>query len=320
MNSNNALNFEKPIRELEKKIQDLKAYSETNDVDVTRSVESLEQQIEKQKKEIFSNITPWQRVQLARHPERPYPEDYIKTVFSDFMEFHGDRRFSDDKAIFGGFAKLDDQKVMVIGTRKGRELKENVKVNFGSAHPEGYRKALRLMRMAEKARLPIISLIDTPGAYPGIGAEERHIAEAIAVNLREMFKLQVPIVVAIVGEGGSGGALGIGIGDKVMILENAYYSVITPEGCAAILWHDGKAAPDAADALKLTSKDLQQMEIVDEIIDEPLGGAHQDPGTIYQNLKSALKNNLKKLSSLSTEDLCRNRYDKFRKIGVINEE
>jgi len=320
MNNNNVLNFEKPIRELEKKIQDLKSYSETHDVDVSRSVESLEQQIEKQKKEIFSNLTPWQRVQLARHPERPYPENYVKTIFTDFMEFHGDRRFSDDKAIFGGFAKLDTQKVMVIGTRKGRELKENVEVNFGSAHPEGYRKALRLMKMAEKARVPIISLIDTPGAYPGIGAEERHIAEAIAVNLREMFKLQVPIVVTIVGEGGSGGALGIGIGDKVMILENAYYSVITPEGCAAILWHDGKAAPEAAEALKITSKDLQQMEIVDEIINEPLGGAHQDPDTVYQNLKKAIQNNLKKLSSLSTKELCRNRYNKFRKIGVFNEE
>ena len=314
------LDFEKPIRELEKKIQDLKSYSETHDVDVSRSVESLEKQIEKQKKDIFSNLTPWQRVQVARHPERPYPEDYVKTLFSDFMEFHGDRRFSDDKAIFGGFAKLDDQKVMIIGTRKGRELKENVEVNFGSAHPEGYRKALRLMKMAEKARVPIISLIDTPGAYPGIGAEERHIAEAIAVNLREMFKLQVPIVVTIVGEGGSGGALGIGIGDKVMILENAYYSVITPEGCAAILWHDGKAAPEAAEALKITSKDLQQMEIVDEIINEPLGGAHQDPDTVYQNLKKAIQNNLKKLSSLSTKELCRNRYNKFRKIGVFNEE
>ena len=318
--NNNVLDFEKPIRELEKKIQDLKSYSETHDVDVSHSIESLEKQIDKQKEEIFSNLTPWQRVQLARHPERPFPVDYVKTLFTDFMEFHGDRRFSDDKAIFGGFAKLDTQKVMVIGTRKGRELKENVEVNFGSAHPEGYRKALRLMKMAEKARVPIISLIDTPGAYPGIGAEERHIAEAIAVNLREMFKLQVPIVVAIVGEGGSGGALGIGIGNKVMILENAYYSVITPEGCAAILWHDGKAAPDAADALKLTSKDLQQMEIVDEIIEEPIGGAHQDPDTVYQNLKKALKSNLKKLSSLSAEELCRNRYDKFRKIGAFNEE
>lgn len=313
------LDFEKPIHELEQKIDDLREYSRTHDVDVSHSIESLETQIAEQRRKIFRNLTPWQQVQLARHPDRPYPTDYIERMVTDFMELHGDRRYSDDQAIIGGFGKLDDRPVMVIGTRKGRELKENVAVNFGSAHPEGYRKALRLMQLADKMRVPLVILIDTPGAYPGIGAEERHIAEAIAVNLREMFKLRSPVVVAVTGEGGSGGALGIGVGNRVLILENAYYSVITPEGCAAILWRDGAAAPKAADALKLTSRDLEAMNIVDEVIPEPLGGAHKDFDKIAANLKEALLRNLDDLAKLSTDELCRSRYEKFRQIGIFTE-
>lgn len=313
------LDFEKPIHELEQKIDDLREYSRTHDVDVSHSIESLETQIAEQRRKIFRNLTPWQQVQLARHPDRPYPTDYIERMVTDFMELHGDRRYSDDQAIIGGFGKLDDRPVMVIGTRKGRELKENVAVNFGSAHPEGYRKALRLMQLADKMRVPLVILIDTPGAYPGIGAEERHIAEAIAVNLREMFKLRSPVVVAVTGEGGSGGALGIGVGNRVLILENAYYSVITPEGCAAILWRDGAAAPKAADALKLTSRDLEAMNIVDEVIPEPLGGAHKDFDKIAANLKEALLRNLDDLAKLSTDELCRSRYEKFRQIEIFTE-
>lgn len=313
------LEFEKPIYELEEKIEDLREYSRTHDIDVSHSVESLETQIEEQRKKIFGNLTPWQQVQLARHPERPYPLDYINEIATDFLELRGDRRYSDDQAIIGGFAKLDGEKVMLIATRKGRDLKENVEVNFGSAHPEGYRKALRLMQLADKTQVPVLILIDTPGAYPGIGAEERHIAEAIAVNLREMFKLKIPVVVTVVGEGGSGGALGIGIGNRVLILENAYYSVITPEGCAAILWRDGAVAPKAAEALKLTASDLKDMNIVDEIIPEPLGGAHRDKAVMAQNLKNAIMRHLAELDSLSGGELCASRYEKFRALGVFSE-
>lgn len=314
------LDFEKPIHEMEAKIEELQNFSKLHDVDVSHGIELLQSRIEETKRRIFTTLTPWQRVQLARHPERPYPEDYVKVVFTDFMELHGDRRYADDQAMFGGFAKLDGRKVMVIGTRKGRDLKTNVKVNFGSAHPEGYRKALRLMKMADKACLPIVTLVDTPGAYPGIGAEERHIAEAIAVNLREMFTFQVPIVVVVVGEGGSGGALGIGVGNRVLILENAYYSVITPEGCAAILWRDGAAAPQAAEALKLTSRDLKELGLVDDVLVEPLGGAHRDPKTMYATVKNALINHLDDLNQLGGSELCADRYRRFRGLGVFCEE
>lgn len=317
--SDHLLDFEKPIRELEKKIQDLKAYSEAHEVDVSHSVKSLEEQIKKQKREIYTNLTPWQRVQVARHPERPCPQDYVDNLCTDFLELRGDRRFADDEAIFGGFVNFAGERMMVIGTRKGRGLKEKMRVNFGSAHPEGYRKALRLMKLAEKTGIPVLSLIDTPGAYPGVGAEERHIAEAIAVNLREMFKLKIPIIAAVVGEGGSGGALGIGVGDRVLIFDNSYYSVITPEGCAAILWHDGKAAPEAADALKLTATDLKEMGIVDEIMEEPLGGAQEAPETVYENLRCAVMKNLESLQSMPIDKLQRERYKKFRSIGVFNE-
>ncbi len=315
----NSLPFEEPILELEQKVVDLLEFSKKHDVDVSHGVEILQQRIAETKKRIFENLNPWQRVQLARHPNRPYCCDYITRIFTDFLELHGDRRFADDQALMGGFAKLDNEPVMVIGTQKGRNLKENVKVNFGSAHPEGYRKALRLMKLADKARVPIISLIDTPGAYPGIAAEERHIGEAIAVNLREMFTLRVPVIVVIIGEGGSGGALGIGVGNRVLILENAYYSVITPEGCAAILWRDGGATAKAAEALKLTSSDLLKLNLVDEVIPEPLGGAHRDYDAVAVSVKEYVRKHLKKLKEVSAEELPVQRYDKFRSMGVFEE-
>jgi len=314
------LDFEKPIHELEKKIEELREFSRTHDVDVTNGVELLDERIAEARREIFSNLTAWQRVQLARHPDRPYPVDYIRRLFTDFLELRGDRRFADDRAIIGGFAKLDGEPVMLLASQKGRDLKENVEVNFGSAHPEGYRKALRLMRLADKARIPVVSLIDTPGAYPGIGAEERHIAEAIAVNLREMFTLRVPVIAVVVGEGGSGGALGIGVGNRVLTFEHAYYSVITPEGCAAILWRDGAAAPKAAEALKLTSADLVELGLVDEVIAEPVGGAHRDPDGAAASLGEALRRQLADLRDLSPEDLCVKRYEKYRSAGVFREE
>lgn len=313
------LEFEQTIFDLEQKLADLQAFSQHNDVDVSAGINELEEKIQSEKKRVFSNLTPWQRVQVARHPERPLPTDYIERIFDDFLEFKGDRRFSDDQAIIGGFAKLNEQPVMLIASRKGRNLKDNVETNFGSAHPEGYRKALRLMQMANKADVPIICLIDTPGAYPGIGAEERHIAEAIAVNLREMFTLTVPIVCVVIGEGGSGGALGIGCGNRVLVMENAYYSVITPEGCAAILWRDASQAPKAAEVLKLTGDDLMKFEIIDGIVSEPMGGAHRDWDTAAATLAETIKTQLKDLQSLSPEELLTQRYDRFRKIGVFEE-
>jgi acetyl-CoA carboxylase carboxyl transferase subunit alpha len=313
------LDFEKPIAELEKKLQDLREFSDKQGVDVGQSIEILEEKIASERKNVYSRMTPWQRVQLARHPERPYARDYIARLFTDFLELHGDRRYADDGAMIGGFAKFKDHPVMVIGTQKGRNLEENVAVNFGSAHPEGYRKALRFMEMADKARVPIVVLVDTPGAYPGIAAEERHIAEAIAVNLREMFTFTVPIVVAVIGEGGSGGALGIGIGNRVLVMENAYYSVITPEGCAAILWRDGAAAPKAAEALKLTGPDLMKFGLIDEIVKEPLGGANRDWDAAAELLAEAIDRNLCELRKLTPNELRADRYDKFRLMGVFEE-
>jgi len=315
----NNLEFEKPILDLEAKVADLKKFSKEQDLDVTHGIQLLEEKIVETQKKVFANLNPMQRVQLARHPERPYCRDYIQRIFTDFLELHGDRRYADDQAIIGGFAKFEEQPVMVIGTQKGRDLKENMKVNFGSAHPEGYRKALRLMELANKAKIPIISLIDTAGAYPGIASEERHIGEAIAVNLREMFKMEVPILCIVIGEGGSGGALGIGVGNKVLIMENAYYSVITPEGCAAILWRDGTATPKAAEALKLTCADLKKLDIIDEIVKEPLGGAHRDYDQAAKLLADAIRTNLKSLSKLSGEELRKQRYQHFRKLGVFSE-
>src|SRR5882757_6220001 len=280
------LDFEKPITELQNKLDDLRAHPEKHSLGISfeEEIQLIEKKLEETRRHTFTHLTPWQRVQLARHPKRPYTLDYYKRTFTDFQELHGDRMYADDHAMVGGFARLGGHRVVVIGTQKGRDTKENIMRNFGSAHPEGYRKALRLMKLADKFRLPIITLIDTAGAYPGVGAEERHIAEAIAVNLREMMLFEVPIIAAVIGEGGSGGALGIGVADRVLILENAYYSVISPEGCAAILWKDRSAAPKAAEALKITAKHLLELGLVDEIIPEPLGGAHSDRDTTAKNL------------------------------------
>ena len=313
----NGLDFEKPIIELEKKIQELKGFISEKKIDLSSEVKRLEEKLERLKKDTYNNLTAWHRVQIARHPQRPYTQDYINMFMSDFIELHGDRSFSDDQAIIGGFAKMDHRKIIVIGHQKGRDTKENLRRNFGCAHPEGYRKALRIMQLAEKFNLPIVIFIDTPGAYPGIGAEERGQAQAIALNLREMTSIGVPIIAIIIGEGGSGGALGIGIADKVCVLENAYYSVISPEGCAAILWKNGSKAPEAAAVLKLTAPDLLKMGIIDEVIPEPLGGAHTDSERMGQTLKEAIRRNLQELNALKKEELLKLRYKKFRGMGAI---
>lgn len=313
------LDFEKPITELEKKIEELKTFVSSKKIDLSSEVSRLEDKLEHLKKDVYGNLTAWQRVQLARHPQRPYALDYIQMMLSDFMEVHGDRSFSDDKAIVGGFAKLENKKVVVLGHQKGRDTKENLKRNFGCAHPEGYRKALRLMQLAEKFKLPVVIFIDTPGAYPGVGAEERGQAHAIALNLREMTAIEVPIVAVIIGEGGSGGALGIGVTDRVCVLENAYYSVISPEGCAAILWKDGAKAPEAAEVLKLTAKDLLKAGLIDEVIPEPLGGAHRNPQKTAQAIKDALSRHFKELSALEPGELLKLRYKKFRVMGAFAE-
>jgi len=313
----NRLDFEKPIIELEKKIQELKGFISEKKIDLSSEVKRLEEKLERLKEDTYGNLTAWQRVQIARHPQRPYTQDYINRIMSDFIELHGDRSFSDDQAIIGGFAKLDHQKIVVIGHQKGRDTKENLRRNFGCAHPEGYRKALRIMQLAEKFNLPIVVFIDTPGAYPGVGAEERGQAQAIALNLREMTSIGVPIIAIIIGEGGSGGALGIGIADRVCVLENAYYSVISPEGCAAILWKNGAKAPKAAEALKLTAPDLLKMGIIDQVVPEPLGGAHTDSERMGQTLKETIKKNLQELNALKKEELLKLRYKKFRGMGAI---
>jgi acetyl-CoA carboxylase carboxyl transferase subunit alpha len=315
------LDFEKPIAELQRKLEELTQHRETHSLGVNfdDEIKRIEKKIAETRKQIFTNLTAWQRVQLARHPRRPFTMDYLGATFSDFQELHGDRLFADDQAVVGGFARLEGHRVVVIGTQKGRDTKENIRRNFGSAHPEGYRKALRLMRLADKFGLPVITLIDTAGAYPGIGAEERHIAEAIAVNLREMMMLEVPIIAVVIGEGGSGGALGIGVADRVLILENAYYSVISPEGCAAILWKDRAAAAKAAAALKITAKDLLELNLADEIVPEPLGGAHNDLPATAATLKQHLLTNLEQLRKSSTVDRLKARYAKFRAHGHFTE-
>jgi len=312
----NRLDFEKPITGLEKKIQELKSFITEKKIDLSSEVKRLEEKLERLKKDTYGNLTAWQKVQIARHPQRPYTLDYIEMIMSDFIELHGDRSFSDDKAMVGGFAKIDEQRIAVIGHQKGRDTKENLKRNFGCAHPEGYRKALRIMQLAEKFNLPIVIFIDTPGAYPGVGAEERGQAQAIALNLREMAGISVPIIAIVIGEGGSGGALGIGITDKIYVLENAYYSVISPEGCAAILWKDGSKAPEAAAVLKLTALDLLKMGIIDAVVPEPLGGAHSDPQKMGQTLKETIVKALKELGGAGKEELLKLRYRKFREIGV----
>jgi acetyl-CoA carboxylase carboxyl transferase subunit alpha len=313
------LDFEKPIFELQRRLQDLKAHSDEHDVDLDSAVGAIEAKLRQTRREIYGNLTAWQRVQIARHVQRPFALDYVERCFKNWTELHGDRRFADDKAMPSGLAMLGKRRCVVIAHQKGRNTKENVMRNFGCAHPEGYRKALRLMRLGEKFSIPVISLIDTPGAFPGIGSEERHISEAIAVNLREMMRLRVPIIAAVVGEGGSGGALGIGVADHVLILENAYYSVISPEACSAILWRDRRHAAEAAEALKLTAQDLLKLEVVDEIVPEPEGGAHRDYDSIAENLGTALRGNLKRISDIPIEDLLTRRYEKFRRIGGFAE-
>ncbi len=315
------LDFEKPILDLQRKLEELRQHPETHSLGLSfdEEIGHIEAKIEETRRQVFTNLTAWQRVQLARHPKRPFAMDYARATFNEFSELHGDRLFSDDRAVIGGFATVGAHKVMLIGTQKGRDTKENILRNFGSAHPEGYRKALRLMKMADKFRLPVITLIDTAGAYPGVGAEERHIAEAIAVNLREMMTLGVPIIAVVIGEGGSGGALGIGVADRVLIMENAYYSVISPEGCAAILWKDRGAAPKAAEALKITAKDLLELKLVDEIIPEPFGGAHNNPQLIANTLKEHLVRNLDSLKTMGATACLRTRYEKFRAFGHFTE-
>jgi acetyl-CoA carboxylase carboxyl transferase subunit alpha len=311
------LDFERPIFELERRLQDLKNHSDKHDVDLDSAIKELETKLRETRRQVYGNLTAWQRVQIARHVQRPFALDYIERCFINWVELHGDRRFTDDRAMPCGLATLGTQRCVVITHQKGRNTKENVLRNFGCAHPEGYRKALRLMRLGEKFGMPVISLIDTPGAFPGIGSEERHISEAIAVNLREMMRLHVPIVAAVVGEGGSGGALGIGVADRVLILENAYYSVISPEACSAILWRDRRHAAEAAEALKLTAQDLLKLTVVDEIVPEPEGGAHRDYDSIAASLGSALGRALEQVSQVPIAELLEKRYQKFRQLGVF---
>lgn len=312
------LEFEKPIVELRKKLLELQELSDNNQLDLSTEINSLTERMNQTMKEVYSKLTPWQRVQLARHPERPYTLDYIGQLFTNFIELSGDRRFRDDKAIVGGFAKFQGkQPVMVIGTQKGRDMKSNVYRNFGWPSPEGYRKAMRLMQLADRADVPVITFVDTPGAFPGISSEERHIAEAIAVNLRDMFALRVPVISVIIGEGGSGGAIGIGVGNRILIMENAYYSVITPEGCAAILWKDRKFAPQAADALQLTAEKLLELGIADGIIPEPFGGAQRDHEAAAKLVGEAIARQLSELRKLSGSKLKEQRYEKFRAMGTF---
>ena len=313
------LDFEKPIAELEAKLLDMKKLASDNDVNVGEAVKSLEDKIKSLKKDTFQNLTRWQRVQLSRHPERPYTLDYIYEITEDFVELHGDRTVKDDKAMIGGFATIDDQSVMIIGQQKGRNTKQRQTRNFGMANPEGYRKALRLMKLAEKFNKPIVTLIDTPGAFPGLEAEERGQGEAIARNLKEMFMLKVPVICIIIGEGASGGALGIAIGDKVFMLENTWYSVISPESCSSILWRSWEYKEQAAEALKLTAKDMKELKIIDGIIKEPLGGAHTDPTAMSKELKKTILKTLKELGTLSVEERIEQRIEKFCEMGVVVE-
>ncbi|MEP3390626.1 MAG: acetyl-CoA carboxylase carboxyltransferase subunit alpha [Reichenbachiella sp.] len=311
------LEFEKPIAELEEKLADMKMLASNNDVDVNEAVKTLEKKIKKLKKDTFDNLTRWQRVQLSRHPDRPYTLDYIYEITDEFIEIHGDRTVKDDKAMVGGFASMDGQTVMIIGQQKGRNTKQRQMRNFGMANPEGYRKALRLMKMAEKFNKPIVCLIDTPGAFPGLEAEERGQGEAIARNLKEMFMLKVPVICVIIGEGASGGALGIGIGDRVLMMENAWYSVISPENCSTILWRSWDYKEQAAEALKPTAKDMLANGMVDGVIKEPVGGAHVDTTEAAKELKKVLISSLKELDKISPEERISQRIDKFGKMGVV---
>jgi acetyl-CoA carboxylase carboxyl transferase subunit alpha len=312
------LPFEKPIVEMEKTIIEMRARHDSG-VDLSDEIEGAEAKLDKEVRKVYDRLTPWQRVQVARHPLRPFTLDYVNYLMKDFVELKGDRHFSDDRAMVTGLARFRDRNVCVIGHQKGRDTKENLLRSFGSAHPEGYRKAMRVMQLAERFSLPIITFVDTPGAYPGIGAEERGQAEAIAYNLKSMSELKVPVIVVVIGEGGSGGALGIGVGDHVIVLENAYYSVISPEGCAAILWKDNSRASEAAEVLRLTSYDLLDLKVIDEVVKEPLGGAHRDFEKTATSLGASLDRALKRLSKTAAKDLPDKRYAKFRKMGVFSE-
>jgi acetyl-CoA carboxylase carboxyl transferase subunit alpha len=315
------LEFEKPLRDLARQLDELRLQSVENNVDLIHEIRSIEKKIEKTQREIYSNVTPWQKVLLARHPKRPYALDYVAMICKGFQELHGDRQFSDDRALVGGTAFFDGQAVMIVAQQKGRDTKEKIARNFGMPQPEGYRKALRIMKMAERFQIPLLCFIDTPGAFPGVGSEERHVSEAIAVNLREMAMLKTPSISIVVGEGGSGGALGIGVTDRVLMFENSYYSVITPEGCAAILWKDSSAASlsKAVAALKVEAKDLEKLGVIDEVIPEPLGGAHNDPPQAAAALKYSLHKHLNDLRALDTEKLLQTRYERFRHIGTYEE-
>ena len=311
------LDFEKPIMEIQEKIEELKKISLESGMDLNKEIETFEQQACDYRKELYANLKPSQKLQIARHPERPNFLDYVKRICDDFIEFHGDRQGMDDRAIIGGVAKIDGQPVVIIGTMKGKSTKENLEYNFGMPQPQGYRKALRLFKHANKFKMPIITLIDTPGAYPGISAEETNQGGAIAVNLRDMAKLEVPVIAIITGEGCSGGALGLAVANKVFLLEHAYYTVISPEGCASILWRDAAKAAEAAEALKITAKDLLEFDVIDGEIEEPVGGAHTDYDLISANMKSVIIDSLNELSKMSGEELKEHRYNKFRKMGVF---
>lgn len=309
------LDFEKSIAEVEQQIERLQRLADERALDVSSELRSLDRKLVRLKRDVYRNLTPIERVQVARHPRRPYPLDYLARVFSDFVELHGDRQFRDDCSVVGGWARLEGETVMVVGQQKGRDMKENLRRNFGMPHPEGYRKALRLMQLAEKFGRPVVALIDTPGAYPGIGAEERGQAEAIARNLREMAALRVPTVAVVIGEGGSGGALAIGVADRVLMLENSVYSVISPEGCAAILWKSGSERDRAAEALKLTARDLLQLGVIDALVPEPVGGAHSDWDATAAALQRALVQHLGELRPLEPEELRRRRWAKYLALG-----
>ncbi len=314
------LDFEQPIAELQAKIEELRLVGSDNEINIQEEIEKLEGKSRSLTESIFSKLSPWQISQLARHPLRPYTLDYVARIVDDFEELHGDRAFADDHAIVGGLGRIDGRRVMIIGHQKGRDTSEKIYRNFGMPRPEGYRKALRLMKLAERFRIPVVTFIDTPGAYPGIGAEERGQSEAIARNLWEMSSLRTPLIATVIGEGGSGGALAVGVGDKLMMLEYATYSVISPEGCASILWKDAEKAPLAAEAMAITSKDLKSHELIDEIIPEPLGGAHRDPDLVARNLRNALVESLDNLTAESLDRLLERRYERLMSYGVAQGE
>ncbi|MEY5062477.1 MAG: hypothetical protein RLZZ112_441 [Verrucomicrobiota bacterium] len=313
------LEFEKPLVEFEKRLEELRKLTGKQKIEAGHEISSLEKKLMEARRDIYGKLSPWQRVQIVRHPQRPYLLDYLRLGATEIVELGGDRAFGDDHALIGGFAMIGQQKIVFLGHQKGRDTKENLMRNFGCAHPEGYRKALRLMRLADRFGLPVVSFIDTPGAFPGVPSEERHIAEAIAVNIREMFNIRVPIVAVVIGEGGSGGALGIGVADRVLILENAYYSVISPEGCASILWKDRAFAPQAAEALRISAQDLLQLKLVDEVVPEPEGGAHRDWDATVKACMEKVSKHLAELSRLPREKLLQSRQERYRSIGSVLE-